>query len=87
MPEEYRPVAKENIARAYAFIEKHLAGKQYMVGDRYSIADIYLFVVSNWTRFQQIDIAQWPNMKALQEHVRERPKVQEAMKAEGLIKT
>ena len=39
--------------------------------------------MSNWGRFQEIDIAQWPNVKALQERVRERPKVQEAMKAEG----
>jgi glutathione S-transferase len=42
--------------------------------------------VSNWARFQDIDIAQWPNLTDLRTRVRARPKVQDAMKAEGLIK-
>jgi glutathione S-transferase len=85
-PDAYKPVAKKNLIAAFDHIDKHLAGKQFLVGDRLSIADIYLFVVSNWGRFQDIDIAQWPNVKALQTAIRARPGVQEAMKAEGLIK-
>jgi glutathione S-transferase len=86
MPEDYKPVAKDNIVKAYGIVDKHLAGKQFMVGEKFGIADAYIFVVANWARFQQMDIAQWPNLKALQERVRERPKVQDALKAEGLIK-
>ena len=85
-PAEYRPVAKDNVMKAFKHVDEKLAGKQYLVGDRYSIADIYLFVVSNWARFQDIDIAQWPNLNALRTRIRERPKVQDAMKKEGLIK-
>jgi len=86
MPEDYKPVAKENIGKAHTIIDKHLAGKDFMVGNKFGVVDAYVFVIANWARFQQIDIAQWPNVKALQERVRDRPKVQEALKAEGLIK-
>lgn len=85
-PGDYRVIAKENVLAAFNHVDGHLSGRQWLAGDSFSIADIYLFVISNWARFQQIDIAQWPNVKALQERVRARPKVQDAMKAEGLIK-
>jgi glutathione S-transferase len=85
-PGDYRVIAKENVMKAFKHIDDHLAGRQWLAGDRYSIADIYLFVVSNWGRFQEIDVAEWPNLNDLRTRIRARPKVEEAMKAEGLIK-
>jgi glutathione S-transferase len=85
-PADYRPIAKDNVLKAFKFADAHLAGRQWLVGDCYTVADIYLFVVSNWARFQDIDVAQWPNLNDLRTRIRARPKVQEAMKAEGLIK-
>jgi glutathione S-transferase len=85
-PADYRPIAKDNVLKAFTFVDGHLAGRQWMAGDSFGVADIYLFVVSNWARFQDIDIAQWPNVNSLRDRVRARPKVQDAMKAEGLIK-
>ena len=46
----------------------------------------YLFVLLNWTKFQAIDLAKWPNLAAFQKRVGARPKVQEALQAEGLLK-
>jgi glutathione S-transferase len=85
-PADYRPIAKDNVLKAFTFVDGHLAGRQWLVGDSYTVADIYLFVTTNWARFQDIDIAQWPNLNDLRTRVRARPKVQDAMKAEGLIK-
>lgn len=85
-PGDYRVIAKENVLKAFAFVDQRLAGKQWLAGGNYSVADIYLFTVSNWARFQEIDVAQWPNLNDLRNRVRARPKVQDAMKAEGLIK-
>ena len=85
-PGDYRMIAKQNVMNAFKHIDEHLAGRQWLAGDSYSIADIYLFVVSNWARFQDIDVAQWPNLNDLRTRIRARPKVQDAMKAEGLIK-
>lgn len=86
-PEDYKPIARDILSKSFALLDRHLAGKPYMLGDNYSVADPYVFVMAKWLRLHKMDIAQWPNVKALQERVRERPKVQEALKAEGLIKT
>ena len=85
-PSEYKATAKENVLKAFKHIDEKLAGKPYLMGDSFTVADAYLFVVSNWARFHDIDVAQWPNLKAFQDRVKARPAVHEAMKAEGLIK-
>jgi glutathione S-transferase len=85
-PGDYRVIAKENVLKAFKHVDERLAGRQWLAGDSFSVADIYLFTVSNWARFQDIDIAQWPNLNDLRTRIRARPKVQDAMKAEGLIK-
>jgi len=85
-PEEYKTIARETLGERYAFLEQKLAGKPYLMGEHFSVADGYAFTVSNWTRLVKIDLAPWPNVVAFMERVRSRPKVQEAMKAEGLIK-
>ncbi|HEX6692500.1 MAG TPA: glutathione transferase GstA [Burkholderiales bacterium] len=85
-PEEYKKVAKENIATRFDWLDKQLAGKDYLTGKSFSVADAYLFVLLNWTKFQAIDLAKWPNLAAFQARVGARPKVQEALQAEGLLK-
>jgi glutathione S-transferase len=55
-------------------------------GEQFTIADSYLFVVLNWTKFVDIDITPWPAIGKFLERVAARPKVQEALKAEGLLK-
>ena len=85
-PEDYKPVARENLTNRLGYLDKQLAGKQYLMGDKFTVADAYAFTVVNWTNFQKIDLAPWPNLKAYFERVRARPKVQEALKAEGLLK-
>jgi glutathione S-transferase len=85
-PEEYKTIAKQNLAGRYALLDKHFASNKYLMGDQFTVADAYLFTVTNWTNFQKIDLGQWPNVKAYYERVAQRPKVQEALKAEGLIK-
>ena len=74
------------IERRLNALEKMLDGKQFAFGNKFSVADAYLFVVLNWTNIHKIDLGKWPNIKAFVERVRARPKVQETMKAEGLIK-
>ncbi|MSO92638.1 MAG: glutathione transferase GstA [Rhodospirillales bacterium] len=85
-PDAYKAIAKENLAARFALVDAQLSGKQYLMGDKFTAADAYLFTVVNWTRFHKIDLAPWPNLKAFMERVKARPKVQEAMKAEGLLK-
>ena len=74
------------VGRRFNALEKALEGKQFVTGDKYSVADAYLFAVLNWTNVLKIDLAKWPNIKGYIARIAARPKVQETMKAEGLIK-
>ena len=83
-PEEYKKIAKENLAGRFDWLDKQLAGKEYLAGS-FSVADAYLFVLLNWTKPTQIDLSRWPNLVAFQKRVGSRPKVKEALQAEGLL--
>ena len=84
-PEDYKPVAKENLANRFNWLDQQLAGKDYLTGKQFTVADAYLFVLLNWTKPTQIDLSKWPNLQAFQTRVAARPKVKEAMQFEGLI--
>lgn len=86
-PEETRNERKEYLKKRYATIEAHLAaGKPYLTGDTFTVADAYLFTVTNWAKFVKLDLSAFPQLLAFQERVAARPAVLAAMKAEGLIK-
>lgn len=84
MTPEMKEVQLGVIERRLNALEKMLDGKDYLMGERFSVADAYLFTVLNWTRAHKIDMAKWPKIQAFMVRVAGRPKVQEAMKAEGL---
>ena len=87
MTPEMKEVQMGTIEKRLNPFEKSLEGKQFVMGDKYTAADAYLFTVLNWTNPLKIDVgAKWPNIKAYMGRVAARPKVQETMKAEGLIK-
>jgi glutathione S-transferase len=83
---EMREVQMGYIERRMGALDKMLAGRQFAYGERFTIADAYLYTILNWTGMHKIDLAKWPNVKAYQERTRERPRVQETLKAEGLLK-
>jgi glutathione S-transferase len=84
-PDAYKTISKENLGKRFDWLDKQLAGRQYLMGDKFTIADAYLFVVLRWAVRVEMDLSKWPNLKAYVDRVAARPKVQEAMKAEGLI--
>jgi glutathione S-transferase len=83
-PEEFKTITKETLAKHFGYVDKHLAKHQYLAGDKFTVADAYLFVVSRWLSRVGIDIGQWANVKAYFDRIAARPKVQEALQAEGL---
>jgi glutathione S-transferase len=85
-PEEYKTISKENLGKRFDWLDKQLAGKDYLMGKTFTVADAYLFVVLGWTKPTAIDLSRWPNLAAYHTRVAARPKVKEAMVAEGLIK-
>jgi len=84
-PEEFKNISKENLGKRFDYLDKHFAGRQYLMGDKFTVADAYLFTVLRWTARIQMDLGKWPNLKAYVDRIAARPKVQEALKAEGLL--
>jgi glutathione S-transferase len=84
-PEDYKPVVKENLAGRFNWLNEELGKREYLTGSQFSVADAYLFVLLNWTKPTQIDLGKWPNLQAFQKRVGARPKVKEALQAEGLL--
>jgi glutathione S-transferase len=84
-PEEFKVLSRELIGRRIAWLDKELAGKQYLMGDKFTVADAYLFTVLRWSPRVGIDLSKSPNVTAYMDRVAARPKVQEALKAEGLL--
>jgi glutathione S-transferase len=83
---DMQKVQRDVIGRRLNALEKLLENKQYIMGDKFSAADAYLFTVLNWTGLHKIDTAPWPNIQAYQARIAARPRVQETLKAEGILK-
>ena len=84
-PEEFKVLSREVLGRRIAWLDQQLAGKQYLMGDKFSVADAYLFTVLRWSPRVGIDLSKSANVVAYMDRVAARPKVQEALKAEGLL--
>ncbi len=84
---ELRAERIEYLKKRYALLDRHLAAHDYLVGDRFTVADAYLFVVTNWARSTKVDLAGFTNLQAFQKRIAARPAVRAAMQAEGLIES
>lgn len=83
-PAEVRERAAQALGNRFSLLARTLGKQPWLLGETFSVADIYLFVVLNWTRVHHIDLAPWPELNAFQVRVAARPAVQAALKAEGL---
>ncbi len=72
--------------RRCEYVVKALGNKPYLMGDKFSIADAYLFTVLSWTGHLKVDMGKWPALKDYMTRINTRPAVKEALRAEGLIK-
>ena len=84
MPEAAKKIYRERLATRFAHVNKHLADNDYLMGKEFSVADAYLFTISNWAARVDVDLSSFPNVLAYRKRVGARPAVQEALKAEGL---
>jgi glutathione S-transferase len=85
-PDAVKQATKERLFQRFAYVDQQLDGRSYLTGERFTVADAYLFVVVNWTNFHGLSLGDYKNLAAFMERVAARPKVQEALQAEGLLK-
>jgi glutathione S-transferase len=86
VPEDMKQYARGNLAKRLAWLSERLGSNSYLMGERFTVADSYLFVVLSWSGHVAVDLSPWPNLKAFQERVAARPHVIEALTSEGLIR-
>jgi glutathione S-transferase len=86
-PDATREERKAYLRKRYALVEQTLARQPWLLGDHFTVADAYLFVVTNWAKAVALDLSDFPALLAFQARVAARPGVQAAMAAEGLIKS
>jgi glutathione S-transferase len=84
--DEIKNAAKSRINGRLAYVNDQLAGKSYLLGEAFSVADTYLYVVANWSRHVGVDLTPFPHLTAFIARMSARPAVQAALKAEGLLK-
>ena len=85
-PEEYKVITKEGLTKKYALVDKWLTGKNYTMGEAFSVADPYLFTVPSWAKHVGLDLSQFKNVGAFMARMAARPSVQATLVAEGLVK-
>jgi glutathione S-transferase len=86
MPEEAKAIFRERVRGRLQWVDEQLQGRDYLMGDAFSVPDAYLFTVANWAKFVGIDLAPMPALTAFMARMAARPAVDQALQAEGLKK-
>jgi glutathione S-transferase len=84
VPQDGKKIFRDKLASRLEWLDGQLAGRHYLLGEHFSVADGYLFAVGRWAKAPHADLARYPNLLAHHERVAERPAVQEALQAEGV---
>jgi len=85
-PEAYKTITKDKLFKRYAYVNDQLKGKQFLLGSHFTVADGYLFTVTNWANFLKLDLSEFREVAQFSDRIHSRPKVLQALKAEGLAK-
>lgn len=83
-PDAFKPTIVERLGQRYEPVEAALGKQLYLLGPTFTVADAYLFTVTNWAPHVGLDLQRFRHLNAFQSRVRERPAVQAALAAEGL---
>jgi glutathione S-transferase len=86
MPQEAKEIFAARLKDKFAWVDRQLEGQDYLTGASFCVADAYLFTMTQWAEGRGIDLSGFANVNAFVARMKARPAVQDAMKAEGLIK-
>jgi glutathione S-transferase len=86
IPEEAKVIYRDKMLGRFKYVDQQLEGRQFLMGDTFTVADCYMFVVTNWAKPLNVDISGLKNLTAYHARIAARPSAQAAMKHEGLTK-
>lgn len=81
-PEEMKLRTRDALGVRLGWIDKQLDGKNFLMGDDFSVADAYLYVLLTWASDAKLELATWPRLGAFMKRVEDRPAVKAALEAE-----
>jgi glutathione S-transferase len=86
LAEDAKAFFKDRVMGKFKYLDSQLAGRDYLMGKQFTVADGYLFTMLSWAERLKFDLSAMPNLTAYKARVGARPKVQEALTKEGLMK-
>lgn len=86
LSDEAKAVFKDRAMGKFRYVDSQLAGRDYALGKQFTVADGYLYVMLRWADGMKFDLSGLNNLLAYKDRVAARPKVQEALVKEGLVK-
>jgi len=86
IPDDVKNFFRERLLGKFKYIDSQLAGRDYLMGKQFTVADGYLFVMLAWADRVKLDLSGLSNIATYKARVAARPKVQEALAKEGLTK-
>jgi glutathione S-transferase len=86
IPDEVKTFFRDRLTGKFKYIDSQLAGRDYLMGKEFTVADGYLFVMLSWADRMNLDLSGFPNLMAYRARIAARPKVKEALTKEGLLK-
>jgi glutathione S-transferase len=72
-----------NINKRFGYLNQALAGRDYLMGEGFTVADAYLFVMLHWANKMKMDLAPYPRLQDFYARITARPAVQQALQAES----
>jgi glutathione S-transferase len=86
LADEAKAFFKDRVLGKFKYVESQLAGREYLMGSQFTVADGYLFTMLSWADRLKFELSEMPNLLAYKARIGARPKVQEALTKEGLMK-
>jgi glutathione S-transferase len=84
LSDEAKAFFKDRATGKFKYVDSQLAGREFLMGKQFTVADAYLFVMLTWAERMKFDLSGLSNLMAYKDRVAARPKVQEALVKEGL---
>jgi glutathione S-transferase len=85
-PDTFKQTQKEKLAKRFGYVANQLTKGPYLMGETFSVADAYLFVMTTWAGFVGMTLDKWPAVTQFADRVRTRPAVKVALEAEAALR-
>jgi glutathione S-transferase len=80
-----KDVFRERLKTRFGFVDRHLSAQDYLLGERYSIADAGLYAITGWAPRVGFDLEAYPNLVAHHARIGNRDAVREVHRIEGAV--